>query len=161
MLLVAAMEATERLQWRYRGVWRHALLAATVATGSMMSLVLFAVVKPAPFYEPQVWIPVQGMVLGNSISAVSLGLASLLSEAGNHGDRIELALGFGASRFEAASPAIRTALLTAMMPSLNQMAVAGLIFGAAVGGTVVGVFMSATGDDEALARPPRPDRNGG
>jgi uncharacterized protein (TIGR00245 family) len=127
MVIVGGMEATSRLKWRYDRILLHALLSALIGTLLLMALVLFIIVAPDPFYTPQVWIPVQGMVLGNAISACSLGLSSLLTEAGDHADRIELLLGFGASSYEAIQPTVRGALTTALTPTLNQMTVAGLI----------------------------------
>lgn len=67
------------------------------------------------------------MLLGNGISAVGIAMNSVSTEFANNRDRIETYLAFGAGRFEAVRPLAVDALSAALLPTINQMSVIGLI----------------------------------
>ena len=50
------------------------------------------ILKVEPWWQPQYIIPILGMVLGNTISGISVGLAAIIEElsAGNEGGRGDL-----------------------------------------------------------------------
>ena len=54
-----------------------------------------------PFWTPEIFIPTMGMLLGNSMSGMAVGLSTCLSSVGTHKEHIETYLAFGASRWEA------------------------------------------------------------
>lgn len=92
-------------------------------------------------------VPTAGMIIGNAISGPALAvdryyvynnihiflvfvtneLLRLLAEIADKRHEPETRLCFGATRFEAVLPTIRSAVLAALMPNLNQMAVVGLV----------------------------------
>ncbi|KAJ3212884.1 hypothetical protein HDU82_004797 [Entophlyctis luteolus] len=84
-------------------------------------------IHATPWHSAQQFIPILGMLLGNSLSAVSLGLNSCLSQLETHKDRIEMDLSFGATRWEAVQPIVRAAIKVALLPTISQMSVMGLI----------------------------------
>ncbi|BEJ17543.1 hypothetical protein CspHIS471_0609440 [Cutaneotrichosporon sp. HIS471] len=96
-----------------------------------------------PFWQPEQFIPVLGMLLGNGISAIGIAMNAVSNEFANNRDRIETYLAFGAGRFEAVRPLAIDALASALLPTINQMSVIGLISipgmmtGAIVGGKSV------------------------
>ncbi len=83
------------------------------------------------------------MLLGNGISAIGIAMNAVSTEFANNRDRIETYLAFGAGRFEAVRPLAVDALAAALLPTINQMSVIGLISipgmmtGAIVGGKSV------------------------
>jgi putative ABC transport system permease protein len=81
----------------------------------------------APWYQPRVVIPLAGMILGNSVSAVALAAERLDSELRADRDRVELRLALGANRRLAALPAARASIQTALTPVLNNMMIAGVV----------------------------------
>ncbi|KAI9178744.1 hypothetical protein H9P43_005406 [Blastocladiella emersonii ATCC 22665] len=99
------------------------LVAGSVTMGVGMTLAIGA----KPWYTAQVFVPTCGMILGNSISGIALGIRSCLVAFKEHAEFTEVRLAYGASRWEAALPVVRESLKTALLPPLNSMAVMGLI----------------------------------
>eukprot|EP00126_Sphaerothecum_destruens_P006268 Sdes_comp19289_c0_seq4m10337 len=85
------------------------------------------VIRGDVWYEPRRLIPVMGMLLGNSLTGVSLGLNTILKEVVENRERVDIALAYGASRFEAILPIAKESLRNALLPTFNQMSVMGLI----------------------------------
>jgi putative ABC transport system permease protein len=88
---------------------------------------LFAVIRIHPWYEPQYAIPILGMILGNTLTGVSLGIERMTQELTSGRNTIEMILALGGSRWEAAQDAIRQAVRAGMIPTLNQMTVVGIV----------------------------------
>jgi ABC-type iron transport system FetAB ATPase subunit len=85
------------------------------------------VFNPAPWYEPSVFVPTVGMMIGNSISGPALAVDRLLADISDKRHEAETRLAFGATSFEAVLPTIRSALAAALMPLINTMSVVGLV----------------------------------
>jgi len=54
-----------------------------------------------PFYEARRFIPTVGMLLGNSMAGISIGINTVMEKLSVYGDHVEIYLAMGASRFEA------------------------------------------------------------
>jgi putative ABC transport system permease protein len=67
------------------------------------------------------------MILGNTLTGVSLGIERMTEELTARRDRVDMALALGATRWEAAQAPARQAVRAGMMPTLNQMAVVGVV----------------------------------
>jgi len=80
-----------------------------------------------PLNSPKEFIPALGMLLGNTMTAIALGLDQCLSQLSEHKEKIELYLSMGATRWEACRPVAVEAMRRAMMPTINQMSIIGLI----------------------------------
>ncbi|HNO75452.1 MAG TPA: iron export ABC transporter permease subunit FetB [Nitrosomonas mobilis] len=129
MVLFAGREIIARQERRLAGLWLYGLgtgcmlLATTVVT-------LFALttqIQPDPWYDPRYALPVLGMILGNIMSGISLGLYSLLNGAARERSAIEAQLMLGATRWQATLPVTREALRNALMPIINAMAATGIV----------------------------------
>ena len=83
--------------------------------------------KQHPFWIPETFIPTMGMLLGNMMSGMAVALSSCLSSVGSRKEHIETYLAFGASRWEAGQSIAIEAVRLAMLPTINQMSVIGLI----------------------------------
>ncbi len=81
----------------------------------------FALKKTHDFWEPSTLIPIIGMLIGNAISGISVGLGFVLDQITVNTDKIELYLAFGATRWEAAAPVLVEAVRLALLPTINQM----------------------------------------
>lgn len=127
MLLVAAQSAVARTQTRFAGLWLRALVTLT-ATGLLTTTVVTGVIVGAkPWYQPQYFIPLLGMVLGNGLNGVSLCLDALLDALRRQRDEIEMELALGATRWEAARDKIADAVRRGMIPIINSMMVVGVV----------------------------------
>jgi UDP-glucose/iron transport system permease protein len=129
MVLFAGREVMARQEHRLRGFWSYGL-----GTGCMLvaaSLVtIFALrtqLQANPWYHPRYTLPLLGMILGNMMTGISLGLHTLTSGLIRDKAAVEAQLMLGATRREALLPAMRSALRSALMPIVNSMAATGLV----------------------------------
>ncbi|KAJ2561686.1 hypothetical protein GGH12_003773 [Coemansia sp. RSA 1822] len=80
-----------------------------------------------PPYSASKFIPTMGMLFGNTMVGVSLGMDSVLVSVDTRRDLVESMLCYGASRWEAVWPIAVDAARTAMVPSITSMGITGLI----------------------------------
>lgn len=146
MVGLAANASVGRSARRYRGIGRDAFFALTAGALTTAVFGTAALVGVEPWWTPRYLLPLLGMVLGNSLSGVSLGLDRSLRELDDGRARVELLLSRGASPWEAARPVAVEALRTAMIPILNTMMVAGLV---TIPGMMTGQLLA--GAEPALA----------
>lgn len=146
MVWVSALEAMGRPTRVYKGLFFHTLGIVLLAAGCTMAYGLTLVIGVEPWWSPQYLIPVLGMVLGNTISGISVGLAAVMEELTTGADRIERLLSLGASRAEATRDLLGRAVRLAMTPLLNQMSVVGLV---SIPGMMTGQILGGSNPDQA------------
>ena len=100
-----------------------------------------------PWYEPQYAIPILGMVLGNTLTAVSLGLDRMTRELDSHRSIVDMTLALGGTRREAAQAAAVQAVRAGMLPTLNQMSVVGIV---SLPGMMTGQILAGQTPTEAV-----------
>jgi putative ABC transport system permease protein len=127
MTVTAGLAAVRRTERRYPGVWLDSLVAVAASSWLVTAVALGAVVRAEPWYRPQYAIPFLGMILGNTLTGISLGLDRLGAELAGERDRVETLLALGATRWEAARPSVRRSIRAGMIPTLNAMAVTGIV----------------------------------
>ena len=96
------------------------ILISSMTTGGLLQV--------NPWYDPAIFIPIAGMVIGNSMNACALSLERLFRELQDKRDEVEQMLMFGADSKEAMLPALKAAVKTGMVPSINSMMSVGLVF---------------------------------
>ncbi|KAH0832981.1 hypothetical protein J3R83DRAFT_11959 [Lanmaoa asiatica] len=99
-----------------------------------------------PFWAPEQYIPMVGMLCGNTVSGVVVAVAYVLKEMYDNRDKVETYLAFGASRFEACLPIAREALRLALTPTINQMSVIGII---SIPGMMTGAILGGSSVEQA------------
>ncbi len=127
MIFVAARAALQRAGRRYAGAQLDAFLILLVSSLFATFAVTEIVVGVTPWYKPQYVIPLLGMVLGNSLTGISLCLDQLLEQFSQKRELVEMELAHGATRWEAARDTLRDALRRGMVPIINSMSVVGLV----------------------------------
>ncbi|MFC0397126.1 ABC transporter permease [Paraburkholderia rhizosphaerae] len=127
MTLIAGFAGAQRGKRTYAGQRADSVLSIWVSSWLVAAVGLFVVIRIHPWYEPQYAIPILGMILGNTLTGVSLGIERMTEELTAHRDRVEMALALGATRWEAAQGPARDAVRAGMIPTLNQMAVVGVV----------------------------------
>ncbi len=127
MIAVAAFEVGQRQ--RIAGWWAAGLGGGTLLlVGSLVAIyTVVGVVGTTPWYAPRTLIPILGMILGNTLTGISLAIATLTDLAKREVRTIEAQLAQGASRWAAFGDVLRQALKTALMPMINAMSVAGVV----------------------------------
>lgn len=127
MTLVAGVAAVQRTHVRYPGIWVRSVASVWGGSWVIAALALLVIVQVKPWYTPQYAIPLLGMILGNTLNGVALGLDRLGSELGVRRHEVEALLTLGATRWEAARPIVRHAVQTGLIPTINAMMVVGVV----------------------------------
>jgi putative ABC transport system permease protein len=148
MTVFAAREASVRTSKRYRGIMVDAWLAMSVSCLAVGAVVTQAVVGVEPWYEPQYVIPLIGMILGNSLTGIALGLDRFLDNLSARHAEIELRIAYGATRREALAAPLRDAVRTGMVPIVNAMAAAGIV---SLPGMMTGQILAGSPPLQAVA----------
>ncbi len=148
MTIFAAREAAGRTSRGYRGILVDAWLAMAVSCFAVGGVVTQLVVGVEPWYEPQYVIPLLGMILGNSLTGIALGLDRFLDHLSTRHAEIELRLAFGASRREALAAPLGDAVRTGMVPIINGMAAAGIV---SLPGMMTGQILAGTPPLQAVS----------
>ncbi len=148
MILLAGREITARQTDRFRGWWTYGLGTATLLfVGTIATIFGVGIlIGPEPWYAPRYVLPILGMMLGNTLTGISLGLENMTATVKRERTAIEARLALGATRFEALSQVQRQALKTGMMPIVNAMAASGIV---ALPGMMTGQILSGVDPIEA------------
>lgn len=127
MAMIAGISAVQRTRRRFVGIYLNSLLSVLAASALVTGLAVAGLIQPQPWYSPQYLIPLLGMVLGNTLNGISLGLDRFMEALGSGRDQVETALALGATRWEACQEVVRDAIRVAMIPTINSMMVMGLV----------------------------------
>ena len=127
MTLIAGFAGAQRGARTYAGQRVDSVVSIWVSSWLVAAVGLFVVIRIRPWYEPQYAIPILGMILGNTLTGVSLGIERMTEELTARRDNVDMALALGATRWEAAQAPARQAVRAGMIPTLNQMAVVGIV----------------------------------
>jgi len=148
MTLVAGITAVQRNQRRYPGIWWSTLVSVWASSWLITGFALLVVFGATDkWYQPQYAIPLLGMVLGNTLNGISLGLNTMTESLVTERRRVEAMLTLGATRWEAASPMVRHAIRTGMIPIINSMMVVGIV---SLPGMMTGQLLSGTAPISAV-----------
>lgn len=127
MTLLAAHSAAGRPRRSYPQLFLDSFVSILVSSLLLTGLVLRGILDVQPWYLPQYLVPILGMVLGNSLTGVSLAVDRFTAGLVTGRAEIEGLLALGATRREAARGPLREALRAGMIPTLNSMAVMGIV----------------------------------
>jgi putative ABC transport system permease protein len=148
MTVFAAREAVGRATRRYRGIVVDAWLTMAATCLTVGAVVTQVVVGVDPWFEPQYVIPLLGMILGNSLTGISLCLDRFMDHLEVRAPEVELRIAFGANRREALAPPLRDAVRTGMIPIINAMAAAGIV---SLPGMMTGQILAGSPPLQAVA----------
>ncbi len=129
MLVAAGYEVMGRQKRRFAGWWGMGLgtLSMFVTSFSITVLALKVLISVEPWYTPQYAIPLLGMMLGNAMSGIAIGIDRLTSAAWDQRTVIEGRLLLGQTRDQAIEDLRRDSIRSGMIPVINSMAAAGLV----------------------------------
>lgn len=148
MLAFAGHEVMARQAQRFTGGWSWGIGVSSMATAAGLVTVfsLLTQIQPDPWYHPRFAIPLLGMVLGNTMTGVALGLDALTTGAATEVRAIEARIALGHTRLQAMRGVMRRAVRSALMPIINAMAAAGVV---ALPGMMTGQILSGVAPVEA------------
>ena len=149
MILFAGREVMARQSRRLTGWWAYGLgTSAMLVAGTVVTMfALTTQVRPEPWYEARVALPLLGMILGNTMTGIALGLERLLTSAVREKNAIEARLALGHSINEAMSGVVSDALRNGLIPIINAMSAIGLV---SIPGMMTGQILAGVEPMEAV-----------
>ena len=128
MAFFAAQTIVKRSGVNFPGMYR--LLFTSILFGAGMILMYFVliVIHIDPWYNPRYFIPLAGMIIGNSMNSSALALERFYDDIKIHRREIETRISFGATAAEASADSLRKAYRSALIPVLTSMTGMGLVF---------------------------------
>ncbi len=143
-ILVMVVFAIHRVISKNKGLGAKFKLAIAVSiTFSGVFLLIFfilAVVRE-DIFNPQYAIPIAGMVMGNTMTGVTLAVKTFSESLVGQRARIEALTSAGAKCSTILLPFVRKSLETAMLPTINNMVGMGIV---ALPGMMTGQILSGT-----------------
>jgi putative ABC transport system permease protein len=129
MVALAGYEVRQRQHRRFKGWWSYGMGSSAIFLSSFVLtlLTLTLIIQADPWYKAQYAIPLLGMILGNTMNGISLGLDRLTQGAWDQRETIEARLMLGQPWCETISHLRRDSIRTGLIPILNAMAAAGII----------------------------------
>lgn len=128
VMLVAAVQITlSRAKGVPKGLAGPVLLSLAITMLLMISLVTELVVRPHPWYAPQLVVPLTGMLLGNTVSALAVGLSRFYESMNERRDEIDTLLALGSTAWEAARPSIVSSIRLGLLPTTATLASCGIV----------------------------------
>ncbi len=121
----------------------------SLISGTLVTLLLFdfVVIHFKPWFDPQYFIPIAGMVVGNAMTAVTLGANALIEGMESNRALVEGALMLGATPKEASRSIVNNAFDSAILPTINSMVGMGIVF---LPGMMTGVILSGISPINAI-----------
>ncbi len=149
MLSVAGYEVTARQKRRMVGLWGMGIGVAAMflSTFTVTVLTLMVILGPLPWYTPQYSIPLLGMLLGNTMTGVALGLDRLTQSLWERRAMVEARLMLGHPWSQAVADIRRDCMRAGMIPTLNAMAAAGIV---SLPGMMTGQILAGAAPVEAV-----------
>ena len=125
------------------------VIAFSIVVNTLLctSFFVLVVVRVTPWYSPQYFIPISGMIIGNALTAVTLGVNSLLSQMNDNRDKVAEILVLGGSPKIATRKIINNSFEVAIMPTINNMLSMGIVV---LPGMMTGQILSGTSPTVAI-----------
>lgn len=145
--LLGTIEAVvNKSKKRYNHMFSSVLFGMLFSTIPVSIIGIRFAMAVEPFWKPEQYIPIVGMLCGGTISGIVVSVSYALGEIYDNCDKVEMYLAFGASRFEACRPVAREALRLALTPTITQMSVIGII---AIPGMMTGAILGGSSVQQA------------
>ncbi len=132
---------------RFRHFFLPVFAAYLLGAGASLIYFIAVIVQPANIFSAQLLVVIGGMILGNSLNSVIIGLSHFYQALRKERKRYHYLLSLGASMREAQMPFAREAMLAAMRPFLANMATMGVVF---LPGMMTGQILGGAPPDTAI-----------
>ncbi|WMI80039.1 ABC transporter permease [Anaerotignum sp. MB30-C6] len=137
MSIHTALSRNREINKRFR-----AIVACSLGfTGFFMILFFVLGVVGVNFWNPQYTIPISGMIMGNAMTGVSLGLKTFQENVKTQKAQIEALMNAGATPKSILLPFVNKGVETALLPTINSMLGMGII---SLPGMMTGQILSGT-----------------
>ena len=120
------------------------MIAVSMVCGALVTSAFFIIVvlQVRPWFDPQYFIPISGMIVGNCMTGIALGANKLCSDMDEKRVMVENSLMLGATPAQAAKEIVDDAFDSAILPTMNNMLTMGIVSlpGMMTGQILSGVF---------------------
>ncbi|WP_025270740.1 ABC transporter permease [Hippea sp. KM1] len=135
-----------RAKLKGKGIWFYVFLSILLSAGVVLLFVFFGVIR-MPYLHARYFIPLAGMIIGNSMNSTAIGAERFFSKLEDNKDAVFDLLGIGATMDEALAFIGREALRAAILPSLTSASGMGIVF---LPGMMTGQILSGVNPQEAV-----------
>ena len=149
MLLVAGREVSARQKYSIKGLWSYGIGTCSMFVSSFAVSIfgLLAIIRAENWWDPRYAIPVLGMLLGNTMTAVALSIDRFTANVWNDREMIEARLIIGETSRVAIKDIVRDSLRSGLMPVINSMAIAGIV---SLPGMMTGQILAGNSPNDAV-----------
>ncbi len=146
MIFFASRIVISRTKVNIKNAGVYIFLSILISAIFILSILLFGIIKLDSF-NPRYVIPLAGMVIGNSMNSMAIGIERFNSQINENRDYIEDMLCMGADRNEALFDMKRAALKSSLLPSLSSASGMGIVF---LPGMMTGQILSGINPVESV-----------
>jgi putative ABC transport system permease protein len=131
----------KRSKVQVQGLYPKLLLVITSVSLLLTLFFLVTVAGASPWYDARYFIPLAGMILGNSMNACALALDRFFTEMKKNSREVETLLVLGATPKEVSMRYIKQSMRNAALPFITNMSGIGIVF---IPGLMTGQLLSGT-----------------
>lgn len=144
MMAIAGYTAGQRAK---RVPKRFQAATSAVALTSLLTLFLIVVLRVFPV-QPRYFIPIAGMVIGNTMTITGMTMQRLRDDLRAHSGQVEAALALGANPWQATGQQVRRSLSAGLGPSIDYTKTVGII---TLPGAMTGMILGGAAPQEAVS----------
>ncbi len=141
-VLIMSIFAVYRILTVNKGLNRkfQLIIASSISMSAILIIAFFiTVVIGESIFNPQYTIPISGMIIGNAMTGITLGVRTFMTKIKDSKLQIEVLLNQSAKPKFILKPFVNTALETALLPTINSMLGMGIV---ALPGMMTGQILS-------------------
>lgn len=123
-------------------------IGASLAFSGLFVLMFFVIIViNKSIFNPQYTIPLAGMIIGNAMTGINIGIKTFMDSINKEKSKINTLINLGVEPKDILRPFSNNALETALIPTLNSMVGMGIIF---LPGMMTGQILSGTSPTTAI-----------
>ncbi|WMW24430.1 ABC transporter permease [Methanolobus sediminis] len=128
MVFVASHTVLKNAELKTRSLLPLLTIFMAVTNYAMLLYFNKFIIDLTDLFDARYFIPIAGMVLGNSLKANVIGMENFCSEIQRNENRYLFRLSMGAEKTEALVPYLRKSIRVALKPTIANMATIGIVF---------------------------------
>lgn len=145
MTISSALHSRGRVKSKYPGLLLDSLFSTALSIWPLALLGSF-LLKSNPWWQADLFLPLIGMLLGNAMNGISLGMDQFTHEVKVQKDEILSYISLGATVPEATEKLLKRCLRVSLTPMMNAMATMGLV---SIPGMMTGQILGGQPPEEA------------
>ncbi|HZK87797.1 MAG TPA: iron export ABC transporter permease subunit FetB [Anaerovoracaceae bacterium] len=146
MVIFSITRILSRNKWLNKS-FKIAVSLSLTLSGVFILAYFTLIVVGVSVFNPQYTIPIGGMIIGNSMTGITLALKTFNESITSSKSQIESLLNLGSTPKRILLPYVNRALETALLPTINSMLGMGII---ALPGLMTGQILSGTSPSTAI-----------